>query len=174
MQNKPRPLAKVNYVAQKAVKIAISYLGQEEQPRGSNSGPFVQACLKSVGIGFPAAWCQAFVYKCYEDAIKGLEQEEANPVVRTGGVLKCWNDTKFKKLTAKEIFHNPQLIMPGDQIIMDFGKGRGHTGIVEYVEGFNVHTIEGNTNDEGSREGYEVARMKRHVSKLKGVISYNS
>jgi hypothetical protein len=174
MQDQPRPLANTSYIADKALQIAIGYLGQEEQPRGSNSGTFVQACLKSVGIGFPAAWCQAFVYKCYEEAIKGLEQEEANPVVRTGGVLKCWNETKFRKLTYKEIFHYPELIKPGDQIIMDFGKGRGHTGIVEWVEGFIVHTIEGNTNDEGSREGYEVARMKRHVSKLKGVISYNS
>ena len=53
---------------------------------------------------------------------------------------------------------------------MDFGKGLGHTGFVEKVEGNVIHTIEGNTNDTGSREGYEVCRRTRKVEQCKGFI----
>lgn len=53
---------------------------------------------------------------------------------------------------------------------MDFCKGTGHTGFVERVDGSNIHTIEGNTNDEGSREGYEVARRVRQLKSFKGFL----
>lgn len=55
---------------------------------------------------------------------------------------------------------------------MDHGHGLGHTGIVEIVIGDILHTIEGNTNDTGSREGYEVCRKERNISNIKGYIRY--
>ncbi len=36
--------------------------------------------------------------------------------------------------------------------------GHGHTGLVSKVIGNNLETIEGNTNDDGSREGVGVFR----------------
>jgi hypothetical protein len=36
-----------------------------------------------------------------------------------------------------------------------------HIGIVESLEGEAMLTIEGNTNDQGSREGFEVCRRRR-------------
>jgi hypothetical protein len=36
-----------------------------------------------------------------------------------------------------------------------------HVGIVEASDPLQITTIEGNTNDDGSREGYEVCRRKR-------------
>ncbi|MFJ8041222.1 LysM peptidoglycan-binding domain-containing protein [Kitasatospora sp. NPDC096147] len=43
-----------------------------------------------------------------------------------------------------------------------FGPGGGtHTGLVTGYDGDFIFTIEGNTNDEGSPEGYEVCRRKR-------------
>ena len=53
---------------------------------------------------------------------------------------------------------------------MDFGKGLGHTGFVERIDGTSIHTIEGNTNDTGSREGYEVCRRIRKINTIKGFI----
>jgi hypothetical protein len=140
----------------KHLDVAISQLGVHEQPKGSNSGPEVDEYLKSVGIGFPAAWCMAFVYWCVKKS--GIK----NPLIRSGGVLSQWNvvDKKYK-------FAKPQV---GDIFIMDYGKGLGHTGFVERVEGLIIHTIEGNTNDEGSREGYEVCRRTREISKCRGFI----
>jgi hypothetical protein len=140
----------------KHIETAISQLDKCEIPRGSNWGPDVEGYLKSVGIGFPAAWCMAFVYWCVK------QSGEFNPLIRTGGVLHQWNliGKKFK-------FKEPQA---GDIFIQDHGRGLGHTGFVEKVQGDKIFTIEGNTNDTGSREGYEVCRRVRDISSCIGFI----
>ena len=85
-----------------------------------------------------------------------------NPLKKTGGVLAQWNALapSLKKTIP----------IAGDIFIMDFGKGVGHTGFVEKVEGLNIHTIEGNTNEDGSREGYAVCRRTRKITGIKGFI----
>ena len=55
---------------------------------------------------------------------------------------------------------------------MDFGNGLGHTGIIESIKEDILYTIEGNTNDTGSREGYEVCRRTRKKSAIKGYLRY--
>lgn len=140
----------------KHIQQAVNQLGKEEVPRGSNWGYDVQKYLASVCINFPASWCAAFVYWC----VKSVYSDTKLP--RTGGVLKMWNDApKSWKFTTPAV---------GDIFIMDFGKGLGHTGFVEKIEGDTLHTIEGNTNDTGSREGYEVCRRIRKISACKGFI----
>jgi hypothetical protein len=154
----------------KHLQIAISELGKEETPRGSNWGPHIQKYLKSVGINFPASWCMAFVYWCVEEAKVRVADGTGglrNPLLKTGGVLKQWNDIEKQFKQPKCKFNTPAV---GDIFIMDYGKGFGHTGFVEKVEGDKIHTIEGNTNDEGDREGYEVARRIRKISSCKGFI----
>lgn len=154
----------------KHLEIAIGELGKEETPRGSNWGPEVQKYLKAVGITFPASWCMAFVYWCVEEAKVRIPDGTGglrNPLVKTGGVLKQWNDIDKQFKQPKSKFSTP---LPGDIFIMDYGKGFGHTGFVEKVAGDRIHTIEGNTNDEGDREGYEVARRVRKISSCKGFI----
>ncbi len=144
-----------------AVTVAIDEIGNEEIPIGSNWGVHVQTYLASVKISFPASWCMAYVYWCFNIAAKQLNVP--NPLVKTGGVLNQWNkvDALYKSKIAKV----------GSIFIMDFGHGLGHTGIVERIEGEILHTIEGNTNDTGSREGYEVCRRTRNKSKCIGFIS---
>ena len=143
---------------QQALKVAITQLGQHEQPLGSNWGKPVQDYLKSVGIAFPASWCMAFVYWCFGGNVP------ANPLIKTGGVLRAWNEADKKHRVT-----DPQ---PGDIFIMDFGKGLGHTGIVEKVDSNFIYTIDGNTNDSGSREGIEVCRRQRPRNKIKGYLRY--
>lgn len=145
---------------EKALKIAISQLGQHENPLGSNWGKPVQDYLASVGIHFQASWCMAFVYWCFEQVSAGN-----NPLVKSGGVLNCWNtaDKKYR------VVGDPQ---PGDIFIMNFGKGLGHTGIVEKVDANFIYTIDGNTNDSGSREGIEVCRKQRPRNKIVGYLRY--
>ena len=147
---------------EKALQQAIGQLGVEEKPRGSNSGPEVNAYLKSIGLGPGYSWCMAFVYWCHQQAADAMGIK--NPMYKTGGVLMQWQQRK-----AKYTSFTPA---PGDVFIMDYGKGLGHTGIVEKIEGDWVHTIEGNTNDEGSREGFEVCRKKRARSKIKGYLRF--
>lgn len=144
-----------------ALDIAISQIGQEEKPIGSNWGHPVQDYLASVGINFPASWCMAFIYWCFENA--ATASGEISPLIKTGGVLHQWDSIspEFKAAT-------PQI---GSIFIMDFGEGLGHTGIVEKIDGSFLHTIEGNTNDTGSREGFEVCRKIRNSLKCKGFIN---
>ena len=140
------------------LQIAITQIEKEEIPKGSNWGEHVQKYLISVGITFPASWCMAFVYWC-------CKQSNPNtPLIKTGGVLAQWN-----QIPAKYKVKTP---LPGDIFIMDFGGGKGHTGFVESVSGDVIQTIEGNSNDEGSREGYEVCRKPggRKISSMKGFI----
>lgn len=157
-----------------ALDIAISQLGVEEKPRGSNWGEEIQKYLASVDVDFPAAWCMAFIYWCVEesgiripDGAGGLK----NPLVKTAGVLRQWNEvgSQFPLNIHKKMKQSsPE---PGDIFIMDHGHGRGHAGFVESMgpDGM-INTVEGNTNDEGDREGYEVCRRSRSISGMKGFI----
>lgn len=140
------------------LEIAKTQVGKTEKPLGSNWGHPVQDYLAAVGIGFPASWCMAFVYWCHVQA--GASKQ----LYRSGGVLKVWNNTPAKY----KVYKDPQ---PGDIFIMDKGNGLGHTGFVEKTDGTFIYTIEGNTNDTGSREGIEVARLQRPI-KHKLIIGY--
>lgn len=142
-------------MSKRALEIAVSQLGVSEYPRGSNKGPEIDQYLRAVNINFPAPWCAAFVVCCHDEA--GVK------ITRTGGVLDMWNRSPANRVS------DPQ---PGDVIILDYGQGKGHTGIVESVACGVVTTIEGNTNDEGSREGYEVARRLRKISAAKGFLRF--
>lgn len=150
-------------LSDKVLEIASGQLGVEEEPKGSNSGPEVNQYLASVGLGKGNPWCMAFVYWCVNEAAK--QQAVKNPLVKTGSVLDQWKRTKLRLLPARS-----GGIKPGDIFIMDFGGGKGHTGFIEMIENGIAHTIEGNTNDEGGREGYEVCRRQRTITSFKGVI----
>ena len=146
---------------EKALEIAITQIGKRENPLGSNWGEPVQSYLRSVGIGFPASWCMAFVFWCFKNA--SIQLDVINTAVKTGGVLKAWNNA------TKETKSNTPVI--GSIFIMDFGKGLGHTGIVEKFDDTFIYTIEGNTNDTGSREGIAVCRKTRKRNTIKGYIN---
>lgn len=150
-------------ISEKALQVAQTQVGVSEVPKNSNDGPEVRQYLKSIGLNAGYAWCMAFVYWCTENAAKQLAIK--NPLIKTGGVLRQWNETTLKKLlpTSKEI-------KPGDIFIMEFKKGTGHTGFILSISGNTAKTIEGNTNDDGSREGYEVAIRERKLSSFKGII----
>lgn len=139
---------------EEALQIAITQIGQQEHPKGSNWGTPVKNYLASVNIGFPASWCAAVVYWVFNEAARILAV--VNPVPKTGGVLKMWS-----KIPKKNRITVP---VPGCIFFVDYGHGLGHAGIVEWIAGDVLHTLEGNTNDEGSREGYEYCRRERHRS----------
>lgn len=138
----------------KPLDIAKTQIGAQEVPKGSNAGKPVEDYLAVVGLPGGYSWCMAFVQWCFKNA--GVKM----PIV-SAGVLSVWNATTKYHVT------NPQ---PGDIFIMEFAHGLGHTGIVESVDGDNIHTIEGNTNEDGSREGYEVARRIRKKESILGFI----
>ncbi len=163
-------------LAAAALQAAESQLGQCEKPKGSNSGPMVNEYLHAVGLAPGYAWCQAFVYWSYATAAKKLNL--VNPVTKTGSVHDCWNhsstNSTVTKILKADVEQHPDRVQPGDQFVLLFSGNAGHTGIVEKVEGTILHTIEGNSNNDGSREGYEVVRHQRNITDkaLAGFMRY--
>lgn len=84
-----------------------------------------------------------------------------------------WNKTSGKKIKASDAVNNPSLLKPGQIFIIDHGRGMGHTGIIEKIEGGFIHTIEGNSNPAGSSNGIGVFKLQRKIGKInRGFIEY--
>lgn len=146
-------------IGDEAIKVAGSQLGVVEATN-HNDGQAVESYLKSVGLGKGYAWCMAFVYWCFKKA--GANLQLPNPLKATGGVQDEWESGRGT--------HSSIPIM-GSIFIMQHNEGGWHTGIVTGVFPNGVlHTIEGNTNSNGSREGTSVLRKTRNVSQMKGFI----
>jgi hypothetical protein len=153
----------LNALTEKALEVAATYVGIRETKR--NRGPEVDAFLFDVGLdptkgSYP--WCAAFVYAVFKRASAALVVP--NPVPRTAGVLKLWDRSPdWARGKAK----------PGAIFILDHGQGRGHTGIVEAVGPLHLITIEGNTNELGSREGDGVYRRTRRMDEAVGYLDFS-
>lgn len=143
-------------IGDELIRQAGSQLGVTELT-GHNDGPAVESYLKSVGLGKGYPWCMAFVYWCTKRAAQKLGL--VNPLKCTGGVLDEWQSGRGTKIDVPE---------PGCQFYMKHPGGY-HTGIVTGVfPGGLLHTIEGNTNANGSREGTAVLRKIRYVKDMFG------
>ena len=163
-----------------AIDFAVTQIGVRERPLGSNRGPEVDQYLRAAGlnpVGQSFAWCVAFTHFCYLTAAQSLGRE--NPHIKTAGVLDHWNKAGRKpgvlRVTKTEAVSDPGLVKPGSLFIIDLGGGFGHSGmVVETVSGRMV-TIEGNTNDGGSRNGIGVFRRDaRKINQInKGFIDYS-
>jgi len=119
---------------------------------GNNDGYHVEKYLASTQLGPGYAWCAAFV----------------NWSVRKCGVIgpqaAAWSPSWFP---AERLNHGPP--KPGDVFGIYFpSKNRiAHVGFIDEVKENHYVTLEGNTNDVGSREGdgvYRKYRIKKQVS----------
>jgi len=173
----PEPSLPDPSLATAALGQAVNQIGVMEQPAGSNRGPVVDEYVRRVGLNPSGAypWCAAFVYWCFSEAAKAAGSR--NPVVKTAGVLDHWRkatDREIPRVTGAAAKSSPERVQPGFVFIMDFGGGVGHTGLVEKVLDGHIVTIEGNTNDGGSREGIGVFRRtgRKLASINKGFLDY--
>ncbi len=99
-------------------------------------------------------------YCCKKKAAEKLGLQ--NPLKQTGGVLDEWQSGRGTHLSQPE---------QGCIFILRESTGGYHTGIVTGVfPGGVLHTIEGNTNSNGSREGTSVLRKERNISQMVGFI----
>ncbi len=175
----PAPMPVHASIATAALAIARTQVGVREEPAGSNRGPEVDQYLRAAGLSPGAgsfAWCAAFVYWCFNEAAQSAGRP--NPVPRTAGVLAHWNkagERGIRRISPGRAAAQPDLVQPGQVFIMDYGGGVGHTGFVAEVVAGKLVTIEGNTNDGGSREGIGVfARQGRKINSInKGFLDYS-
>lgn len=137
--------------AEKIVTWARRMIGIEEQPRGSNAGTALEGMLRDTNFTPGNAWCMFFA----EAAVKqAFHHDDAMPpwIVLTGS---CADQAHRAALYSKTS------TWPATGCIVLFRGGpRGfhHAGIVSEVidNGRQFRSIEGNTNADGSTEGYAV------------------
>lgn len=132
----------------KVITVAKSQVGVKEKPIGSNRGPEVEAYLRSCGLGGGYAWCAAFVAWVIQQATAALDVD--NPWKNTA---YCPSIEAFAK--SRGIFYDSPEV--GD-VFLSYSSPEGwyrasHTGIVTRVDGNLFYTVEGNTNNTGSRVG---------------------
>ncbi len=122
----------------RALEVAKTQLYVREATN-HNDGVDVEKYLRSVGLQKGDPWCMAALYWSFNEAARHLNRK--NPVPKTGGVLDCLERAKAY------VVLNPSI---GDQFIMNFGRGKGHTGIIQAVRSSSIFTVEGNTSADPS------------------------
>lgn len=133
---------------------AKRYVGVVEQPKNSNRGTHIDYWVRETGLdpagGHP--WCAAFVHQMGRQAL-GYRW----PAPRTASVmtLVAWASAKPNVLAL--------VPTPGDLFVLWNEKLNrfAHVGIVTGLDLSGWTTIEGNTNDGGSRDGYGVFARHR-------------
>lgn len=143
-------------LAAQAVRIAQRHLA--EHPReiaGPNCGPWVRLYMDG-HEGKDFLWCAGFVSYVLGQACRDLGQPR--PIVKSQSCDALARDAK-----EKGIFF-PGNANPRPEAGWVFVRRRvendwNHTGLVIGAEATVFRTIEGNTNDDGSREGYEVCAL---------------
>lgn len=156
------------------IAMAASQIGVTEQPVGSNRGPRVDDYIRAAGLN-PAVdsypWCVCFLQWVFQkaEAPSGVEFD----LPKTAGVHALWQlGQQAAKTVVKANAANPAVIRPAMIFLLDTGGGKGHAGLVESVDGDRLVTIEGNTNDGGSRDGYGVFRRRTRKVAMSGLLGY--
>lgn len=142
---------------------AEHYRGEVELPSGSNRSVRIDYWnYEAIGLWKPfpvgaqgAPWCVAYI-----NAVGRQALGYAWPLPRVMSAAQAVADWG----AGKGIKH--ELPKVGDIFAKYYPTaGRyGHVGFVTGVEGNRIRTIEGNTNEGGSREGYGVFERTRQVT----------
>ncbi|GAA4795261.1 hypothetical protein GCM10023231_24590 [Olivibacter ginsenosidimutans] len=145
---------------------------------GHNDGPQVEAYLRYTGLGKGNAWCAAFV--CWVLGQAGVE----NP--RTAWAASLFPNDKLiwkqgNPLTTRNwqrATKKASRTTSNAQLATIFGlyfpslKRIAHCGFIDQWGEKEVITVEGNTNDSGSREGDGVYRKRRPIKSLYAVADW--
>jgi hypothetical protein len=145
-------------LAAQAVRVAKRHLAEHPiEIGGQNRGPWVRLYMGG-NQGESWAWCAGFVSYVIGQACRDLGA--ARPVASTFSCDLLALDGQRKGLfvaAAPAARPQPGWIFLRKRTVGDWD----HTGLVAGTEATTFITIEGNTNDEGSREGYEVCSRAR-------------
>jgi peptidoglycan hydrolase-like protein with peptidoglycan-binding domain len=151
------PIAPDGTVGSLVVAYARQHLVQHPQEvGGENRGPWVRLYTHGrEGAAFP--WCAGFVTFILEQACLAAGVPMPVPKTLACDEIQTCADARFlsrpkpsqrKRITPGSIFLRPN--PPGRK------PRYAHTGIVVKADADTFTSIEGNTNDEGSAEGFEV------------------
>jgi hypothetical protein len=154
--SKPTERPRRDLVAIYTAEIGVTESG------GNNRGPRVEEYLAATGLPGGNPWCAAFVRWSFDQA--GLKTD-----------ITAWSPTAYdrKKVVWKNGWKDE--FRQGQVFTIYYSRlGRiGHTGFADRMVNENlVETVEGNTNDGGSREGDGVYRKKRSLNSLFAICEF--
>jgi hypothetical protein len=151
-----------------ALTVAYARQHLKQNPRevgGENCGPWVRLYMDG-NEGRPWAWCAGFATYVLRQAAQSLGLPM--PVPRTFSCDTLGNQAEAMGMLLREPPTGQiSRIKPGALFLVRQSQFDWvHTGIVTAVRPDSFDTIEGNTNDSGDREGYEVcARIRGYKSR---------
>ncbi len=151
------------------VELSLKYLTVHPvEIGGQNLGPWVRYFMDGhQGNFWP--WCAGFDTFVVRQAAKLIGVQSSVPRTYSCDVLGMW--AKHNGKLVKGSSGNLSSVKPGHLFLVRRSVNDWqHTGIVIEMTPEYCVTIEGNTNDEGSREGYEVCRRIRSFRSLDFVI----
>lgn len=162
MTNALKPITPGN---QSLGEMVVAYARQhlQEKPReagGQNMGPWVRLYMSgSQGKQWP--WCAGFVSFILKQACQSLQIPLPIKTSVSCDSLAASAKEKGLFLPESKVTDKSRLNPGAIFLTRRTSTNWIHTGIVIGVEDEFFHTIEGNTNDEGSAEGYEVCQRVR-------------
>jgi hypothetical protein len=123
----------------------------------TNWSPYIKIYLNFVGWFKPAPWCAAFVAYKVHQAAGDLRRTARWPKTAGCDAIYAWAKKTGNLLDAPE---------PGCVFLVGSPRDYTHTGFVTAVGRNSVETVEGNSNNTGSREGTSVVRHERLIRNL--------
>ncbi len=151
-------------------ELVVAYAQQhlQQHPReigGQNKGPWVRLYMDG-HEGTEWAWCAGFACFCLRQAANATGA--AMPITPSFSCDSLAASAKSKgKFLGQPSASGRESITPGSLfLVRKTSTDWTHTGIVVRAETEIIKTIEGNTNDDGSREGYEVCARTRGYSSM--------
>lgn len=157
LQRPERPAS----IGQAVVECAANHLAAHPMELDrANRGPWVRLYMKGYE-GTDAAWCAGFVTFVLSQAAETFGVLPPVP-----GSIRC-DDLAEQAKRAGRFVSGTDVdrihLTPGSLFLLrKSSRDCTHTGVVCAVQDGSFDTIEGNTNDEGAREGFEVCARSRN------------
>lgn len=157
----------MNFVQQEIVRVAQHYLDIKEvgaNNSGFNDKEFEQR-IEAVGWNHGQAWCAYFAELVWREAYSKFDTTIAN---RIGTLFSSGAVSTYQHFEKADDFTVQQTPIVGAVVIWQHYKNNkptwmGHAGIVTSGNSDSIHTIEGNTNKAGDREGQGVESKIRSL-----------
>jgi hypothetical protein len=151
---------RTNSLEQVVIDSARLHLAQHPiEIGGQNRGPWVRLYMEG-REGTDWAWCAGFVTFVVRQAVELMNRQM--PIAGSFSCDSLASQARSAGLFVSEGEATPGVMDPGTIFLVKrTPTDWTHTGFVTHLERTAFDTIEGNTNDDGHREGFEVCARSR-------------
>lgn len=112
------------------------------------------------------AWCASFICYLFQEAMRGGNYTFARPTTPGAFAFSAWS---LSQDNSVKTYSKPiPRVLAGDLCIWDYS--HISIAVTDADEDGYFQSVEGNTNDAGSREGDGVYQKLRHMGRLRNTI----